>query len=170
MKDILFIIAQIIGALVFVIKIVGYTKITTRQVYIYNGVCNALAAIQYTLLGALTGALCCLIALLRNIVFSRFKNKIPVYILLIYIGLVIVLNITLINGALDILPMINIILYAYGLWTKDIMTIKIMGLFTCFTGAIYDYNSRAYVTVLNEIIDGIIAVRCIYILKKKKGK
>ena len=169
MKTILFICAQILGALVFTINIIGNTKLTTRKVYIYNGICNGLSTIQYCLLGAWTGALCCVIALLRNIVFAKFKKKVPLYVLLIYIALVILINFKFVNNILDIIPLINIIVYAIALWTKDIMKIKVVGIFTCVIGVIYDFNNKAYVTVLNEIIDGIIGVRCVILLRRKKN-
>ena len=165
-----FIIAQILGALVFILNIVGHAKLTTKKVYLYNSICNALSIAQYSLLGAWSGALCCLIALIRNFVFGKYKNKVPLYILLIYISVVILLNFKLIHNVLDLIPVINIIIYAIALWTKDIMNIKIIGVFTCIIGIIYDYTNRAYVTVLNEIIDGIVGIRCISILNKKKKR
>lgn len=168
--NIIFIIVQIIGALVFVLNIIGNTKLSTKKVYIYNGVCNSLSVIQYCLLGAWSGALCCIIAVVRNIVFSKFKKDVPLFVLLIYIALVILLNYRLVYSPLDIVPIVNIIIYAIALWTKKIMNIKVIGLFTCIDGVVYDFINGAYVTVLNEIIDGIIAIRCIYILIKEKNK
>lgn len=168
--DILFICAQILGITVFILNIVGNTKMTTKKVYIYNGVCNGLSGIQYVLLGAWSGALCCVIALLRNIVFAKFKKKVPLYVLLIYIAITILLNFKLVNNILDVIPIINIIVYAIALWTKDILKIKTAGLFTCIIGVMYDFNKRAYATVLNELIDGIIAVRCIILLKRRKNE
>ncbi len=163
-----FIIAQVFGLLVFIFNIIGHTKLTTKKVYIYNGICNSLSAVQYVLLGALSGALCCLIAILRNIVFYKYKNKVPIYILLIYISLVILLNFNFVHNVLDIIPIINVIIYAIALFTKDIMNIKVTGVFTCLLGIIYDFTNKAYVTVLNEIIDGIIGIRCINILRKNE--
>ena len=168
--DVLFICAQIIGGLVFLLNIICHAKLTTKKVYIYNGIINGLCTVQYCLLSAWSGALCCFIALIRNIVFSKYKNKVPLYVLIIYILVVILLNYKLVHNILDIIPIINIIIYAIGLWTKDIMKIKKIGFFTCLIGIIYDFNKKAYVTVLNEIIDGIIGIRCIFILKKKNGK
>ena len=168
MKNVCFIIAQVLGILTFVLNTIGHTKLTTKKVYAYNAICNGIGVLEYLLLGAFSGALCCFIACARNFVFSRYKEKVPLYVLLIYIVLVIVLNYKLVNNVFDIIPIINIILYAVALWTKDIMKIKKTGLFTFITGVIYDFNKRAYATVLTEIIDGIIAVRCIIILNKKK--
>lgn len=165
--NVVFVIVQILGALVFLLNIYGNTKLSTKKVYIYNGICNGLSVIQYCLLGAWSGALCCIIAVVRNIVFSKFKKNVPVYILLIYIVLVILLNYKIVNGPLDVIPIINIIVYAIALWTKKIMNIKVIGLLTCIDGVFYDFINGAYVSVLNQVIDGIVGVRCIYILNKE---
>ena len=93
--------------------------------------------------------------------------------MLIYIAIVILLNYKLVHTPLDIVPIVNIIIYAIALWTKKIMNIKVIGVFTCIDGVVYDFINGAYMTVLNEIIDGIVGVRCIYLLnqeKKKKSK
>ena len=45
-----FIIAQILGALVFILNIIGHAKLTTKKVYLYNSICNALSIAQYSLL------------------------------------------------------------------------------------------------------------------------
>ena len=168
--NVVFVIVQLLGALVFILNIIGNTKLSTKKVYIYNGVCNGLSVLQYSLLGSWTGALCCIIAVIRNLVFARFKKDVPLYVLLIYIAIVILLNYRLVYRVLDIVPIVNIIIYAIALWTKKIMNIKIVGVFTCIDGVIYDFINGAYVTVLNEIIDGIVGVRCIYLLKKEKKK
>lgn len=169
----IFVTVQILGALVFILNIIGNTKLSTKKVYIYNGVCNGLSVLQYSLLGSWTGALCCVIAVIRNIVFSKFKKDVPLIVLLIYITIVVLLNYKLVHTPLDIVPIVNIIIYAIALWTKKIMNIKVIGVFTCIDGVVYDFINGAYMTVLNEIIDGIVGVRCIYLLnqeKKKKSK
>jgi hypothetical protein len=47
------------------------------------------------------------------------------------------------------------------------MNIKVIGLLTCIDGVFYDFINGAYVSVLNQVIDGIVGVRCIYILNKE---
>ena len=165
-----FIIAQILGVVIFIINTYGLTKLTTSKVSFYNGLANGLSAIQYFLLGAYSGAVCCIIATLRNIVFSRFKKKIPLYILIIYIILVLVLNIKLIHSSLDIIPIFNIIVFAIMLWTKDIWNIKVFGVLSCVDGIVYNLRKGAYASILSDIISGIIGVRCLLLLYKKDNK
>ena len=92
-----FIIANILGGFIFILNVLSNAKLTTKKVYIYNGLCNGLAIIQYVLLGAWTGAICCVIAVLRNIIFALFKKDIPIIYLIVYIVLVIGFNIGFIS-------------------------------------------------------------------------
>ena len=71
-----FIIANILGGFIFILNVLSDAKLTTKKVYIYNGLCNGLSIIQYVLLGAWTGALCCAIAVIRNIILLVLKIKI----------------------------------------------------------------------------------------------
>ena len=50
------------------------------------------------------------------------------------------------------------------------MNIKVIGLITCIDGVVYDFINGAYVSVLNQVIDGIVGIRCIYILNKESKK
>ena len=165
-----FIIANILGGFIFILNVLSNAKLTTKKVYIYNGLCNGLAIIQYVLLGAWTGAICCVIAVLRNIIFALFKKDIPIIYLIVYIVLVIGFNIGFINSIIDIVPIINITIYAIALWTKKITNIKIVGIITCVTGIFYDFINGAYITVLNEIVDGIAGIISLRIILKNKRR
>ena len=165
-----FITAQVLGISIFFLNAIGHSKLTTKKVYKYNNICNGLSIIQYCLLGAYSGAVSCFIAVVRNFVFSKFKKKVPFYVLLIYIIIVLIISVNVVKTPFDLIPISNIILYAVGLWTKDIFKIKILGIYTCVSGFIYDFNKKAYASVLNEIVDGVIGVRSLIILKRKKTK
>ena len=163
-----FVLAQILGGLVCVLNIIGSTKMTADKVFKYNYICNFIAAAQYCLLGAWAGAMCCFVAVLRNFVFNKYKPRAPIYILVVYIIIVIASNYNFIHSPLDVIPVANVIIYAIALWTKDIMQMKVIGVYTCVSGFFYDFNNRAYVTVINELIDGTVGIRCIYLLRKRK--
>ena len=167
-ESMMFICAQLIGVLVFILTLIGSSKLTTKEVLKYNALSNFLAIIQYVLLGAYSGAICCFVAGTRDVVFSRYKNKIPLYILLIYIALVILINFSFIHNVFDIIPVINIIVFAIALWSKDILSIKIVGIYTCVSGIIYDFKERAFAAVAKELIDGFVGLRSLLKLKKRK--
>lgn len=167
-ENMMFICAQLIGVLVFIFTLVGSSKLTAKEVLKYNALTNFLAIIQYVLLGAYSGAICSFVAGIRDIIFTKYKKKIPLYILLIYIALVILINYSFIHNVFDIIPVINIIVFAIALWSKEIMSIKIVGIYTCVSGVIYDFKERAFAAVVKELIDGFVGLRSLLILKKKK--
>ena len=163
-----FLIAQILGTIIFLINSYGLTKLTTSKVSFYNGLANGLSSTQYLLLGAYSGALCCIIAVVRNMVFSRYKKEIPLYVLIIYILVVLVFNSKLIHSTLDIIPIFNIIIFAITLWTKNIWNIKAFGVISCVDSVVYDYCTGAYATILTEVVAGIIGINCLIKLRKNK--
>ena len=165
-----FIIAQVFGVLVFIAGIISYYKNDTKQVILFNGISNTLCAIQYIFLGAYTGALCCIIAALRNLVFSRFKKDIPLIYLIIFIVFLVGINIPFVNNVIDIIPIINVFMYSIALWTKDIISIKKISLLACIDGIVYNSYKKAYIGVLYELIFSIAVVKSYRELRKEQKK
>ena len=163
-----FILAQIVSAVEFLFNIIGNAKLKTNKILLYNGICSALSIIEYCLLGAWTGIACCIAVIIRNIVFSRYEKKIPLYILLIFIAAALILNIPTIHNVFDALLTLNIIVYATALWTRNVKAIKVVGLITEIPCIIYNFANQAYVGVLKNIILSAVQIRCIYQLNKKK--
>lgn len=171
MNNTLFIIAQILGVLSFISAIISSAKTSTDKVLFYNGLGNTIASVQYLLLGGYTGALCCIIAAVRNIVFAKFKDKVPLHVLVFYLIVVVLINFPLVHSIIDVLPIFNIMIYAIALWTKKILTIKVGALSTFVTGILYDFSNKAYTSMLTQVIDGVVGtVSLIIVLKEKKKK
>jgi hypothetical protein len=162
-----FIAAQVVGVIEFVFNVIGNLKMTTKKILIYNSICSALAILQYCLLGAWAGIACCAAVIIRNIIFSRYKKKIPVSILLLFIAVAIALNIPTIHNVFDALLLANIVAYSIALWTKNVLAIKVVGLATCFTCAAYNYVNGAFAAILSNAVIAIVYIRCIYDLKMK---
>ena len=164
------IIAQVFGVLVFIAGILSYYKNDTKEVLVFNGISNTLCAIQYIFLGAYTGALCCIIATIRNIVFSRFKKDIPVIYLILFIVILILTNFKLVNNVIDVIPIINVFIYSIALWTKDIISIKKISLIACIDGVVYNSYKSAYIGVLYEIVFAVAVVKSYRELRKEQKK
>lgn len=163
-----FIIAQIFGVFAFFTGILSYYRNNAKEVIFYNGLCNFFCCIQYMFLGAYTGALCCIIATTRNIVFSRFKKDIPLIYLVLFLIVLILTNFKLVNSVIDVIPIINVFLYSIALWTKDIFSIKKMSFVACVDGVIYNIFKGAYVGILYETVFGIAVVKSYLELIKEK--
>lgn len=164
------IVAQIFGILVLFTGILSYYKTSTKEVLIYNAITNGLSALQYVFLGAYTGAVCLLIAIIRNIVFSLFKKDIPLIYLIIFIVVLILTNFKLVHSVIDIIPIINVFIYTIALWTKDIMSIKKIGLIACIDGVVFNLYKHAYTGVLYEIVFSYTVVKSYRELRKEQKK
>jgi len=144
------ILAQVVGIIGFYLNINSTLKTTKNKVLLYNGLANIASTIQYLLLGAFNGAICCFIATIRNLVFAKYKNNIPIYVLITYILIVIPLNLIGYDGILSLLPTFNIIIYAIGLYQKNIGTLKIITIIISTTGMIYDICNLAIVGAISQ--------------------
>lgn len=164
------ILAQVFGVLVFITGFLSYKKNDTKEVIIYNGLANGFCAIQYMLLGAYTGVLCLVIAVIRNIIFSRFKKDIPVIYLVLFIIILIITNFKLVGSPIDIIPIINVFLYTIALWTKDIISIKKISLLACIDGVVFNLYKQAYIGVIYEIVFAYAVVKSYRELRKEQKK
>lgn len=167
-------IAQIIAVAIILANIIANQQTKKKNLLILNGLSNVLSATQYILLGAYTGCISCLVAVLRNIIFASFKNKkIPFYVLLIYWCIAILMNYKFINGLLSIIPVFNICLYGFAIWQNDMKVQKKSSILIDILAIIYDYTNKAYVVILNEALDMIssyIAYIRIKLEEEKKKK
>lgn len=166
---ILIIIAQIFGLLSFIFNFTSTQKAEKNQILLFNGLANMMSSFQYFALGAYSGAISTIIATLRNVVFSRFKDKVPVYILVIYLVIAISLNLGNITNIISIIPILNICTYGIAICQKDVAVLKIIVITNGALGIIYDAYNLAIVGVCSQLlslIGGIIG----YVRYKKIKK
>lgn len=148
-----FILAQIVGVFIIITNSISSFSKEKRKLFLFNAVSNFLCVVQYFLLGAYTGIICCVIAILRNIIFSRYKDDVPIYILILFIIICVSVNLFFVRNIFDIIPIINIIVYACGIRKKDIKATKKCTIFTGITGITYDLVVGAYTGVLLNLSD-----------------
>lgn len=166
------IIAQIMGLLCFVANIFSTQQDTKNKTMIYNRLANCFSGIQYILLGAYNGAISILVAITRDTVFIRYKKKIPLYILIIYIIVAITVNIPCYNGIISLLPIFNIIVYGIAVYQNNVEYLKLAIIFVGISGAIYDAASLAIVGMFSNTflaISGIIGYIRYRNLQSKKN-
>ncbi len=167
----LFILAQIVGVLIIVINAFGAFQKKKENLFFYNAMTNMLCALQYFLLGAYTGIICCVIATLRNVIFSRFKKGVPIYIFIIYAIIMISVNVPFIHRVLDICPIMNVLLFSFMLCQNNMNNIKKSFIFTGIVGIIYDFNNKAYSGMILNLTDLIGGIKgTIDSMKRKKLK
>ena len=119
----------------------------SRRITMYNGVANIFLGISYLFLNALTGAICSFICILRNFIFYKFKNKLPILVLLLYFAIVIALNIKEIHILIDIIPLLLVIIFGSALYYQDPLKIKYAGIIVSLLEIIYDYYYKSYMGI-----------------------
>lgn len=165
------IIAQIVGAISLIFNIISTQQNTKEKIFLFNGISNVACIIQYLLLGATTGAISSVIATTRNIVFSRFKKKIPIIVLIVYLIIAISFNAIAVDSIYDIIPIINICLYGIGIYQKDIRVLKCIIVIVGITGFTYDAINMAFVSMINQLISATAgAIGLIRYIKNNKAK
>lgn len=165
-----FILAQILGIIIFITGVISYSKKETKQVYFYNGITNGLLVIQYVLLGAYTGAISCLMATIRNVILIYYKKRIPISYLVIYLIISVLINVYFVKSFIDIIPIFNIVIFSIALWSKNIRHIKITGIMTCTNGIIFNAYKNAYTSILYEFICGLAGVNALIEINRSKKK
>ena len=169
----LFILAQICGAIVLILTVMSVHFKTKEKIVMCSAFANFVAAIQFFLLNAITGGVISILNTIRCIVFYSYKKKDmkpSLIILLTFEIIAIVSGIISWQNIWSIIPIIVTVIYTYGLWQDDIKIIRITTGLVGFGWAIYDIIVRAYVGALQETSQLISAIISLIMNKKTISK
>ena len=157
-----FIIAQIIGIIALIILMISFQKNTKRKLLTYQIVSSFLYAIQYFFLKAYTGFFMSFTCMIRNYIFNRYKNKVPIYCLIIIILIMISFSILTYSGLISLLPMIAVVLYSFALWYGNLKIIRITEVISCSLFIIYNIKVSAITGLIATFIEMLAAIIAIY--------
>ena len=116
-----FIIGQVFGGIALLILIISFQKNEKKFLLKFQTVSSLLYAIQYIFLNAFTGCFMNLTCMIRNFIFNKYNDKkIPIYVLLIIIFLMIALSLISYNGIISLLPMFAVVFYSIALWRGNL--------------------------------------------------
>lgn len=163
----MFIIAQVTRLISFIFDSISAKSNTNKNITLYNGIANVFLGVSYLALNALTGAICSFIAIFRNIVFYKYKNKLPFIILLLYFLVIFLLSYNQIHILVDVIPLLLVIIFGTALYYQNYIGLKMAGIITSLLEIIYDYYYHSYVGIATCVIYVILIV--ISLLKKKEG-
>lgn len=150
----LFILAQICGFIILVLTVISVQFKTKEKIVMCFVFANVIAAIQYFLLSAFTGAVISVINAIRCIVFYYYKKKEmkpSLIILLIFEMIAIISGIFTWQNIWSLIPIIVTVVYTYGLWQDNVTVIRITTGIAGFGWAIYNIIVMAYVGAVQEI-------------------
>ncbi|MBP3708041.1 MAG: YgjV family protein [Clostridia bacterium] len=154
----MFIISQMIRFIASVLGIAADADLNKKRMYILNGIGNALTAISYFMINAITGGIGSTISVLRNI-YVYFSNKRPSTIVaIIYSIIVIAISIPEINGIVSIIPIVIVLLYSWALFSDSMKLIKLSIIIVDILGILYDFYVGAPVGVVANALSLILTV------------
>ena len=166
----IYIVAQIIGLIAFVVSLIAYHKKDKKTILNNMVTSNILNLIHYLLLGAFSGCITKLLAIFRDyFIILKEKNKKlsnSVY-LIVFIILYIIATIFTYNGILSILPLVAAIIYIIFIWDGNEVIIKKTAFFCYFLWLIYNIFVLSIAGIVSNVIS--ILSTLIAILNAKKG-
>jgi len=154
--------AQLFGAIGLIILILSFQNNKKERLLKYQVFSSIFFAIQYFCLNAITGALMHAMTCIRNIIFKKYKENIPIIYLIMIVGVMIVLTIFSYNGLISILPSIGVILYSIAIWQKNLTITRFVEVFGCILFIIYNIKVVAIAGLISTIIEMISAMVAIY--------
>lgn len=164
----MFYLAQLFGIVGLIILILSFQKNSKEKLLKYQVFSSLFFSIQYFCLNAISGCLMNAMTLVRNIIFRRFKNKVPIIYLIIIVVLMIILSIFSYSGVISILPTIGVILYSIAIWQDNLTITRIAEIIGCILFIIYNIKVVAISGLITTIIEMISAIVGIYRFDIKK--
>ena len=140
------------------------------NILVLNALSNFFCGIQYFLLGAITGGITCFVAMPRNVLFYKYKNKLPFYILFTYLIILVLCNYKEVDSLLTFIPVSLVIVYTLGLYSNNKLVLKCSILLTCFLEIIYDVHYNAYIGIAVCIVDIIFVTASVIKLSDDNNK
>ncbi len=156
-----FIIAQVFGGIALVILIISFQKNNKVNLLKYQMVSSLLYSVQYAFLGALPGCFMNLACMLRNFIFKKYQ-KVPLYLLLIVVFLMIILSMSTFNGFISLLPMFAVVFYSIALWGGNLKTIRLTEIVSCLLYIIYNIYVGAIIGLVATFIEMLGAMVAFY--------
>lgn len=146
-----YIISANIIALIAAILMVysGIIKKKSKILFIQTIQCG-LSIISNILLGGISGAIINGVSCIRNILF--YKNKLNTFIKIIISIITIIITIKFNNlKFIGLLPLISTLSYLWLMNTKNIISFKLLIMFTMLLWAIYDFSIKSYTSTIFDI-------------------
>ena len=147
------ILAQIFRIIGSVFSIISDKSNNMKKIFIFNSIGNFFNGISYFFIDAITGGIGNLIAILRNVIFYKYKDKVKISTLIVYFIITILLSIKSITEIISVIPIVLVIIYSCAIYTNKPIVIKYSVLVICLLEIIYDFVYHAYVGIVVCIID-----------------
>lgn len=158
----MFILAQTLGGIALIILVISFQKDERKTLLKYQIFSSIFFALQYLCLNAITGCLMNIMTAIRNYVFRRYKEKVPIMYLIAVLLIMILLSIISFNGIISLLPTIAVMLYSIAIWYGNLRLIRIVEVISCSLFIFYNIKVLAIVGLISTLIELASALVAIY--------
>ena len=168
-----FVIAQIFGVIGIVFSVLSMQMKTKKNIMIMLLGLNLASALNFLFLGSVSGSFVCFFGALETFINYLYDNKnkrVPIYMILFYIIVNVVLGLITYKGLLDLIPVACALLFCATVCTKKESNIRKIMFGNQSLWLVYDIIVKAYMFSVSNILTLISIVISIvrYDLKKKK--
>ena len=168
-----FIIAQTFGVIGIVFSVLSMQMKTKKNIMIMLLGLNLASALNFLFLGSISGSLVCFFGALETFINYLYDNKnkrVPIYVILFYVVVNIVLGLISYKGLLDIIPVACALLFCATVCTKKESNIRKIMFGNQSLWLVYDIIVKAYMFSVSNVLTliSIIISMIRYDLKKKK--
>ena len=160
-----YIFSQILVVLYYLIYSGTFHLKEKNKILLLGSFATILSAVSYFLLQAYTGIAMCLVAIIRNIWFSKSKSKKSLTI--IYL-ITILLSVFSYQNIFSILNILATIIYTYSLWQESTKSYKLLGIIVNGLMIVYDTYIKSIMGVFFMIISFISSIIGYYKESNKK--
>lgn len=153
--NVVYIISQIFGFLAFIISLIAYHRKKKQKIFRTMMIANILDIMHYLLLGAYSGSVTKIIALVRNelIIIKEKYKKLNNYIILIILFIIyIIAGIITFKNIFSILPILAAIIYLYFVWNGDELKVKRVAFYCYFLWLAYNIFVFSIAGILSNVI------------------
>lgn len=160
-----YIFSQILVVLYYLIYSGTFHLKEKNKILLLGSCATILSAVSYFLLQAYTGIAMCLVAIIRNIWFSKSKSKKSL--IIIYL-ITILLSVFSYQNIFSILNILATIIYTYSLWQESTKKYKLLGILVNGFMIVYDTYIKSVMGVFFMIISFISSIIGYYKENSKK--
>ena len=149
------IIANIIGFVAFIVTLIAYHRATKKKIFESMIIANILDVVHYLVLGAYSGCITKVIALIRNLVIvkkEKYKWLSSKAILVLFIIIYIISGIVTFTNILSILCIIAAIIYLIWCWNGNELQVKRAAFYCYFLWLIYNVSVQSYAGIISNVI------------------
>ncbi len=163
------IIAQIIGFVALFISLIAYHRKDKKTIMSNLVICNLFKLVHYLLLGAYSGCVTKIIAIIRD-EFIIIKEKNTKYscnlFLLFFIMLYVIAAFFTYDGILSLFPLVAALIYTLFIWNGNELVVKKTAFYCYFIWLVYNI----FVFSIPEIIANILGIISTFIAIKNYKK